>query len=457
MTLLVRAPGSGPYCRFVSFARLAAGAGVLVLAGTGLAACSGDDDGVSVGVVGTEDVAEVVDAPGSVVAAATATVTASGTGTVTDLSVTEGQRVAAGDVLFVVDSPQAEQQLAEAREADAALVVDPAVPGVDVSGEQSDARAAAAVAFAEARVRAEAITDPEVRESTLLAIDTAEANYELSVASSDAVADQVQAGVAALADAVSALGEAQRIQTRAAVAAAEQAVAALTVRAPIPGTVSLTATGGGGGAAPDLSDAASLLEGGGVPADLDGLLGADGGGVTGLLREGQPVASGQAVLTVTDDSALSVAAQVDETDVLLVAAGTPAEVVLDALPGEPLTAEVASIDPAPTTSARGGVAFTVRVPLPATAGEGLLPGMSAIVGLTVRQAPDVPVVPATAVVRRDGGDAVWAVDGEGRARLRAVGLGVLGDGVVEVVSGVGEGDRIVTSGADLVSEGQEVG
>jgi multidrug efflux pump subunit AcrA (membrane-fusion protein) len=431
----------------------------VVLAAAGLAGCSGEDDGVAVGVVATEDVAEVVDAPGSVVAAATATVSASGTGTVARLDVTEGQRVQAGDVLFVVDSPQAQQQLAEAREADAALVVDPAVPGVALGGEQSDARAAAAAAFAEARARAEAITDPEVRESTLLAIDTAEANYELSVASSDAVANQVQAGVAALADAVSALGEAQRIQTRAAVTADQQAVDALTVRAPIPGTVSLTAAAGSGGAAPDLSDAASLLSGGGgAPQDLEGLLGGGGGSeVTGVLRAGQPVSSGQPVLTVTDDSALSVAAQVDETDVLLVQAGTPAEVVLDARPGDAVPAEVASIDPAPTVSARGGVAFTVRVPLPEAAREGLLPGMSAIVGLTVREAPDVPVVPATAVVRRDGGDAVWAVDDEGRARLRPVELGVLGDGVVEVVDGVAEGDRVVTSGADLVSEGQEVG
>jgi multidrug efflux pump subunit AcrA (membrane-fusion protein) len=443
----------------VATARVAAVVGV-VLAAAGLAGCSGEDDGVAVGVVATEDVAEVVDAPGSVVAAATATVSASGTGTVARLDVTEGQRVQAGDVLFVVDSPQAQQQLAEAREADAALVVDPAVPGVALGSEQSDARAAAAAAFAEARARAEAITDLEVRESTLLAIDTAEANYELSVASSDAVANQVQAGVAALADAVSALGEAQRIQTRAAVTAAQQAVDALTVRAPIPGTVSLTAAAGsGGGAAPDLSDAASLLSGGGgAPQDLEGLLGGGGGAeVTGVLRAGQPVSSGQPVLTVTDDSALSVAAQVDETDVLLVQAGTPAEVVLDARPGDAVPAEVASIDPAPTVSARGGVAFTVRVPLPEAAREGLLPGMSAIVGLTVREAPDVPVVPATAVVRRDGGDAVWAVDDEGRARLRPVELGVLGDGVVEVVDGVAEGDRVVTSGADLVSEGEEVG
>lgn len=429
-----------------------------VLAGAVLAGCSAGDDGVSVGTVQAQDVAEVVDAPGAVVAAATATVSASGTGTVSELAVTEGQRVEAGDLLFVVDSPQARGQLAQAQEADSALVVDPAVPGVSLGGEQADARTAAAEGFIEARERAQAITDPEVRESTLLAIDNAEANYRLSVASSDAVAEQVQAGVAALADAVSALGEAQRIQTRAAVTAAQQAVDALTVRAPISGTVSLTAGEGSGAGAPDLSDAAALLGGGGVPQDLGGLVGGGSGPeVTGVLRPGQPVSSGQPVLTITDDSALSVAAQVDETDVLLVSTGTAAEVVLDALPGEPVTAEVASVDPAPTLSARGGVAFTVRVPLPTTASEGLLPGMSAIVGLTVREAPDVPVVPTAAVIRRDGGDAVWLVDDEDRARLAPVDLGVLGDGVVEVVDGLDEGDRVVTSGADLVDEGQDLG
>ena len=430
-----------------------------LLAGAVLTGCSDGDDGVSVGTVQAQDVAEIVDAPGSVVATATATVSASGTGTIAELAVTEGQRVEAGDLLFVVDSPQALGQLAQAQEADAALVVDPSVPGVSLGGEQADARAAAAEGFTEARERAHAITDPEVRESTLLAIDNAEANYRLSVASSDAVAEQVQAGVAALADAVSALGEAQRIQTRAAVTAAQQAVDALTVRAPISGTVSLTAGEGGGAGVPDLSDAAALLgAGGGAPQDLGGLVGGGSGSeVTGVLRPGQPVSSGQPVLTITDDSALSVAAQVDETDVLLVSTGTAAEVVLDALPGDPVTAEVASIDPAPTLSARGGVAFTVRVPLPVTASEGLLPGMSAIVGLTVREAPDVPVVPTAAVIRRDGGDAVWLVDDEDRARLAPVELGVLGDGVVEVVDGLDEGDRVVTSGADLVDEGQDLG
>jgi multidrug efflux pump subunit AcrA (membrane-fusion protein) len=408
--------------------------------------------------VKVDDVSEVVDAPGTVVASATATVSATATGSVAQLMVSEGQRVAAGDVLAVIDSPQAQQQLAQAIDADQSLAVSPVVPDVSLGRDQRDARKAAAAAFDDARARAELITDPELRESTLLSIQTAQAQYELAIASSDAVADQLQAGVSALADAVTALSEAQRIQTRAAVTAAQQAVDALTIKAPISGTVSLTAAGAASGSGtPDLSGAAALLAGGGTP-DLSSLTGGGGGpAVTGVLRVGQPVSSGQAVLTITDDSALSVAAQVDETDVLLVDDGTAATVVLDALPGDPIEAEVVSIDPSPTTSARGGVAFTVRVPLPDDVRPGLLPGMSAIVSLTVREAPGVPVVPTSAIVRRDGGDSVWRLDSDGKARLRPVDLGVLGDGIVEVVSGLEAGDRIVTSGADLVDDGDSLG
>ncbi len=413
-------------------------------------------------VVVRDDVSEVVEAPGSVTAVATATVSSPATGSVGQLMVTEGQLVVAGDVLMVIDSPQAQQNLAQATEADTALITDTAVPAVGLSAEQREARRTAAEGFAASRVEAELITDPEIRASTLLAIDNAEAQYELAIASADALAEQVQAGVAGIADAVSALTDAQRVQTQAAVTAAQAGVDALTVRAPIAGSVSLTASGASaGGSTDDLADAASSLlgAGGGAAggADLSSLLG--GGAapeVSGLLRLGQPVASGQPLLTLTDASQLSVTAQVDETDVLLVSSGTVAEVLLDAIPGETFDSEVTSIDPAPTASARGGVGFTVRVPLEATDGPRPLPGMSAIVRLIVREAPDVPVVPSSAVVRRDGGDAVWRVDAEGRARLQQVELGVLGDGVVEVRDGIEAGEEIVSTGADQVSDGQGV-
>ena len=73
--------------------------------------------------------------------------------------------------------------------------------------------------------------------------------------------------------------------------------------------------------------------------------------------------SGQPILTVTDTSTLSLTAQVDETDVLLVQAGVPASAELDAVPDATYDAAVTSIDPTPTTSSRGGVTYVVRLSL----------------------------------------------------------------------------------------------
>jgi membrane fusion protein (multidrug efflux system) len=59
------------------------------------------------------------------------------------------------------------------------------------------------------------------------------------------------------------------------------------------------------------------------------------------------------------------------------------------------------------------------------------------------------LVPEVAV--RDG--AVWVVDVESVASRRAVEVGLVGDGVVEILSGLSAGDRVVVAGASLLSEG----
>ena len=162
-----------------------------------------------------------------------------------------------------------------------------------------------------------------------------------------------------------------------------------------------------------------------------------------------------------DTSALGLLADVDETDVLLVTAGVRAQVELDAAPGATYEAAVGSVDILPTTSARGGVAYHVRLTLgPGRYSDGRpaptpRPGMSAVAHLAVREAHDAVTVPAAAVVRADGRDAVWVVR-DGKASRVVVTLGVQGPDKVQVVSGVVPGDRVVVKGADRVKPGQTV-
>jgi HlyD family secretion protein len=81
--------------------------------------------------------------------------------------------------------------------------------------------------------------------------------------------------------------------------------------------------------------------------------------------------------------------------------------------------------------------------------------MSAVVRLRVNRATDAITVPASAIVNADGRDTVWAVQG-GRAERVPVTLGVQGEDVVQVLSGIGAGQRIVVAGADQVKNGQEL-
>ena len=66
----------------------------------------------------------------------------------------------------------------------------------------------------------------------------------------------------------------------------------------------------------------------------------------------------------------SVTAEVDETDVLLVKAGTKAVVEVDAVPDAQYVATVRAVDLSPTSSAGGGVSYRVRLAL----GAGTLAG-----------------------------------------------------------------------------------
>jgi multidrug efflux pump subunit AcrA (membrane-fusion protein) len=433
------------------------GALALVLA---LTSCSGDDGGdVLVREVSRSTVTEVVEAPATVTAKAEATVTAAADGRVQRLRVREGQQVRAGAVLLKLASPRAREALREAREADAEAAAGGSV-GVSGGGLSAEAEQAAAQArrsFARARAAAERIPAPLVRRQALAALRASEAQYEAAQAQAAAAVAQFEAGFGSLASALSSLSSAQRVQTRAAVAAAERTVAALTVRAPIGGTVSLVPPESGSASGPALDGLPESLQG-----QAESLLGGGGSAtVTGSLSKGQPVSGGEPLLTVTDSSVLTLAAQVDETDVLLVERGVEGAVELDAVPDAVYDATVATVDPAPTTSSRGGVTYVVRLALgPGERADGTRapeprPGMSAVVGLRVRTSTDAVAVPAAAVLRDGRRDTVWVVKND-VVRSRTVRLGAQGRARVEVVEGLAPGERVVVRGADRVTDGQRL-
>ncbi|MEU8228602.1 efflux RND transporter periplasmic adaptor subunit [Actinoplanes sp. NPDC048967] len=423
------------------------------------ASCGDEPSRLTVGAAAMGTVAEIVEASGSVTARAAATVTSPAEGTLAELRFDAGDQVRKGQVVAVVDSPAAERRLEQAARAlDAA-----SSGGVPSTGGTAAFTAAqhrtdqrADKAFTDARKAADKVTDAELKTALLAQVRAAQQQYEAASDAAGAALRSVQRGVAGLGQAVNALGTAQRLQAQQAYDLAEAAVDALTLRAPVSGVVQLggTAAGGTSSLTDLLADPASAAAAG-APAQ------APVAGVDPAVPQGATVGAGTPILTIVDTGKLGLAAEVDETDVLLVRAGGKATAELDAATGATYEASVRAVDLLPTTSARGGVSYRVRL----TLGKGRYadgrpaptprPGMSAIVRLQVRQADDAVTVPASAVVSADGRDTVWTVRG-GKAERVPVTLGVQGEDVVQVVSGIGAGQQIIVGGADQVSPGQTV-
>jgi HlyD family secretion protein len=448
--------------RFRPFAALAAVVAAFALTA---ASCGGGSSGVAVGTAGRGDVAEVVDAPATVTAKAAATLTAPADGTLASLRVRAGDQVRAGQVLAVVNSPSAQARLKQAKQAlSAARRAGGSGAGVDLSGVQRATDRSAKDAFAAARAAAGQIVDAKLRAALLAQVTAAERHYAAAAKASSEAIRAVRRGVASLGSAVNALGTAQRLQAQQAYDLAASIVDSLTLRAPISGVVQLGGASTGAGSGSSLTD---LLQSAGVdPAAAASTAPSGGGtgalpGVDGTVPLGGRVTAGTAVLTVVDVAELGLLAEVDETDVLLVKPGAAATVELDAATGASYDATVRSVDILPTPSSRGGVSYRARLQL----GTGRYadgreaptprPGMSAVVHLRVREAVGAITVPAAAIFNADGRDSVWAVR-DGKAQPIPVTVGVQGQDVVQILSGLNEGQQVVVRGTDQVRSGQEV-
>jgi multidrug efflux pump subunit AcrA (membrane-fusion protein) len=421
-------------------------------------------------------VSQVVQASANILPKAQVGLSATSSGTLASLAVQDGQHVSAGQVLGVISSPSAQQQLAEAEKAlSQAPSADSGVS--DTTAGFTEAAAAdqnsANAAFTKAQQAAEKVPDATLRAALLAEIKAAKSAYSSAMDSVNAAVSAFQQGLASASQVLDALGQTTRTQDQAAVNAAQATVNALTITAPISGTVSL-GNGQSSGSGVSGSQISQLLAAAGSSGSSSGVSGSSASSLGSLgsgsgssttattISVGEPVESGGTMFTVTDGSTLSVAAQVDETDVLDVHPGVTASIQLNAVPGASYRGTVTSVDPTSTTSSQGSVTYTVRLSLGSgrmqdgSAAPTPLPGMSAIADLDVLTAKHALSVPSSALVINGQTTSVWVLT-NGSAHLKRITLGAQGDTRVQVVSGLSPGQRIVVSGADKVTDGEQVG
>lgn len=181
---------------------------------------------------------------------------------------------------------------------------------------------------------------------------------------------------------------------------------------------------------------------------------ADGVVLRRLAEPGEQVGAGQPVLVVGNTGGgWIVKAALADRDVVRVAVGARAGLLLDAFPGKPYAATVTEIAAAADPQT-GTYEMKLAVDAP---GERFVQGLVAKVVITDADAGEVAVVPVAALLEADGRAAqVFVVAEGGVARRVAVQTGRLLGERVEVVSGLSPGDRVVTEGAAWLDDNDSV-
>jgi HlyD family secretion protein len=167
---------------------------------------------------------------------------------------------------------------------------------------------------------------------------------------------------------------------------------------------------------------------------------------------GQTVAPGVQLFRIVDQSTLKADVDLPGTDFGRLVRGTSATVTVDAFRGEEFRGLVSVVNPMVDESTR---TFRVRVKVSNPTAQ-LVDGMFTRVRFSMEQRTAL-AVSRDALRQLPGSGSYYAFVVEGdKVVKRTVSTGAVGDQIVEVLAGLAEGDRVVTSGAGRLRSGTKV-
>ncbi|MEN6414579.1 MAG: efflux RND transporter periplasmic adaptor subunit [Veillonellales bacterium] len=183
------------------------------------------------------------------------------------------------------------------------------------------------------------------------------------------------------------------------------------------------------------------------------LLRTDKPGVVSAIKAeaGQVVSAGQPVLTIVQDGEREVEISVPENRIEELRKAQQIKVTFWALSNVSAAGKVREIAPMADPVTR---TYKVRISLLNPPPEMKL-GMTAAVSLFDSEAQSTATIPLSAVYQNGDTPYVWVVT-DGTVALRQIKTGKFGNGTIQVVAGLQQGDRIVTAGVHKLNEGQKV-
>lgn len=143
---------------------------------------------------------------------------------------------------------------------------------------------------------------------------------------------------------------------------------------------------------------------------------------------------------VVDPTSLYLSADLDETDLKRVSVGQKVFVMLDAYPDLKIESVISSISYSPKETTTGTV-YEVKIALSKEEAGKLRLGLNGSAGVVLKEKSMVLTLPASAISNTNGRSFVYIKSGNKYVE-KSIETGIENGGVVEILSGVSEGDHV---------------
>ncbi len=182
-----------------------------------------------------------------------------------------------------------------------------------------------------------------------------------------------------------------------------------------------------------------------VTSPIDGVVAYINAGI------GETVSPGAPVAVVVDMSGVVLEGSIGESLINHVEQQGSIDIRIPSAGEQPFTGAIKEISPA--ADARTGL-FGLKI-LIDNPDSVIKPGMFAEADLIKDSREDVVHIPSAAVMAKNGDRYVYIVE-DGKAVYREIAAGIGGDGVIEIISGVKEGEEVIVRGQNYLSDGEAV-
>lgn len=170
------------------------------------------------------------------------------------------------------------------------------------------------------------------------------------------------------------------------------------------------------------------------------------------LDKGSSVSQEVAIARVVNMDVVKVRIDVVERDLPRVKVGQAAEIKVDAYPDELFKGCVDRVSPVVDLASRTAM-VEVEISNP---DHRLKPGMFARIKILIKEKENVLIISRDAIIREDSSNYVFIVKDDNKVHRQKIETGLIENNRFEVISGLGEGEIVVTMGNALLKEGDVV-